>query len=716
MKMKSKIFGLGAKLALCCVAVLGTMTSCYEKEDLEVVTPDEVAAAEYYIGGVVTDATTGSAVSGATVTITGTGSVSNSSITTSNDGSFNTKVSTYGQYAVTVSCSNYYGYATSVAISKIADGEVAYYPVNIALNPTVTEEETKYNVTPDYKIQVYVADADGPVKDATVNIGVDKGTTDDAGIVKFETGITPGTYQAVITAEGYNQASASINVAQVTLTSTSTVEGTTEEVWTTASVIMSKTPEEEVEEEVADYYFFVKVQNAEGEALTGASVSITVDGKAYTTSSNEVVEAGYGYYTLTLKDHDIIAPTSLVTVTAMKSGYQAGTTAQIIYYVGKGETSNNNLTVTMVVPSDETAETGGSASYSFAEEDYSTASAIEGEAKNDLLAAAAAAGYTVDDNTVVAVVENGFSMTATSTVAELNADGSTSTSTVVVPDVISLDANTVIAFTGDAGPISVSRNAISEESESVAARIYEGTPDGAVFSNPLTITMPATTDEVESGDFDMNTMYYNATSGAWEVEADNYAEVSETGSNIVGKISHFSKFMFGFESSIATSDTIATSEVISYSAYTADVARIVTVKGTYDGGSAFNGNTPALSVAAQLPSFKSANQSYIKNLLLKLVKANNGNIVPANDYDAVSYSQDIEIPANTQISGFTLTKYEIQTTFTIQVVLAGSHTVVAVPVTMKKIVNYKLAYNKEAGHSHGHGDDLNAGGGIITFE
>ena len=58
MKMKSKFFGNGAKLALAVLAVCGTLfTSCYEKAEVDEAT--KPAPAKYYIAGTITDATTG---------------------------------------------------------------------------------------------------------------------------------------------------------------------------------------------------------------------------------------------------------------------------------------------------------------------------------------------------------------------------------------------------------------------------------------------------------------------------------------------------------------------------------------------------------------------------------------------------------------------------------------------------------------------------------
>ena len=72
MKMKSKLFGLGAKMALALLAVGMTVTSCYDSENVDIIQPDQPVAPKYYIAGNITDAETGDIVTNATVTIDGT--------------------------------------------------------------------------------------------------------------------------------------------------------------------------------------------------------------------------------------------------------------------------------------------------------------------------------------------------------------------------------------------------------------------------------------------------------------------------------------------------------------------------------------------------------------------------------------------------------------------------------------------------------------------
>ena len=70
MKMNSKFFGLGAKLALCLAVVMGTMTSCYEKEDIKTVIDTTPKTATYTISGTVYNYANLDVIKNATLTLT----------------------------------------------------------------------------------------------------------------------------------------------------------------------------------------------------------------------------------------------------------------------------------------------------------------------------------------------------------------------------------------------------------------------------------------------------------------------------------------------------------------------------------------------------------------------------------------------------------------------------------------------------------------------
>lgn len=122
MKMNCKFFGLGAKVALCFVAVLGTMTSCYEKEDIKTVIDTTPKTVTYTISGSVYDYANLQGVSNANVVVTKVGAEAPlKTVVTSADGQFaislpGLKDADRGDYSLTVTASGYKSRSTSISI------------------------------------------------------------------------------------------------------------------------------------------------------------------------------------------------------------------------------------------------------------------------------------------------------------------------------------------------------------------------------------------------------------------------------------------------------------------------------------------------------------------------------------------------------------------------------------------------------------------------
>ena len=133
MKMKSKIFGLGAKLALAFLAV-GTMTSCYDSENGDVTKPYVAPDPVYKVGGTITDVETGAALN-ATVKVNG-------SAVTVTDGVYLADA-VAGSNTVVVSMAGYNNdeaVERTVNIATVAAGQSATAVVNVAL--LKNQEET----------------------------------------------------------------------------------------------------------------------------------------------------------------------------------------------------------------------------------------------------------------------------------------------------------------------------------------------------------------------------------------------------------------------------------------------------------------------------------------------------------------------------------------------------------------------------------------------
>ena len=146
MKMKSKFFGLNAKLALAVLAVGAMFTGCYDSENGDVTKPYQPLPASYYVMGTITDAETGETLTDATVTVNG----ASVSLT---DGSYSTEAKV-GTNTVTVQHADYNNgelVTRTIDIKAVEDGQSYTAVVNVAL--------LKNEVTPpaEYEVDVKVA-------------------------------------------------------------------------------------------------------------------------------------------------------------------------------------------------------------------------------------------------------------------------------------------------------------------------------------------------------------------------------------------------------------------------------------------------------------------------------------------------------------------------------------------------------------------------------
>ena len=137
MKMKSKFFGLNAKLALAVLAVGTMFTSCYDSENGDVTKPYVAPDAVYSFQGVVTNNITGEGVEGATIAFTGavTGTA-----TTDAWGNYELTVTqkdgVAGTVNMAVSGADFEATTATVEIEKIGNGQSIVYFKNIVVNYT----------------------------------------------------------------------------------------------------------------------------------------------------------------------------------------------------------------------------------------------------------------------------------------------------------------------------------------------------------------------------------------------------------------------------------------------------------------------------------------------------------------------------------------------------------------------------------------------------
>lgn len=130
MEMKNVFSGLGAKLALALLAV-GTMTSCYEKEELNVEKTDDPIDPVYYIQGNVCDVETGKPLE-AKVTIKGPDGSSVYNATATN-GYFKYQTSTDGTYTVEADCDYFFTASKTVFFPAGNKNTVSVATVDFAL-------------------------------------------------------------------------------------------------------------------------------------------------------------------------------------------------------------------------------------------------------------------------------------------------------------------------------------------------------------------------------------------------------------------------------------------------------------------------------------------------------------------------------------------------------------------------------------------------------
>ena len=117
--MKSKLFGLGAKMALALLAVGMTVTSCYDSENVDIVAPTQPEPASYVIVGNVTDGATGAAITTATYSID-----NGNYVQVNGDGAFVIEDLTQGSHVVRVSAPTYTDAVRTIYLQATADGGV----------------------------------------------------------------------------------------------------------------------------------------------------------------------------------------------------------------------------------------------------------------------------------------------------------------------------------------------------------------------------------------------------------------------------------------------------------------------------------------------------------------------------------------------------------------------------------------------------------------
>lgn len=727
MKVKSKFFSFNAKLALMLVAICGMFASCYEKEEIDVPTPSTTPA-KYYVKGIVTDATTGAAMTAFTV---------NGQSFTSANGEYSLQLEATGVQTITIKADNYITLSKSIDVKALPNGETGTYVVDAALEPVAIDIPDPEYMTNQYNINGTLYDIDGN----KVKFAAGDKVTIEGQTVKYNVGestftvenVTPGNYIAFVNVAGYTK-----TYAQIVITEAPLKEGTgVNTIVTRANVVLQKIAEEPEPEPAAKYYIEGNIWGANNVIVDGATVEINLtNGQSFTPSINN------GYYKQEIPA-EYVGPTVLATVKVSKSTYYPFACSFLMVPVSAGQTSVSTVNITLIPINKDTTEDGsigGNTNLNPVENGKT-----EVKDKN-VIAQEEAAPVVKEDGTEVKVTVNDVldameeatgetvtadKITTVTTTTELNkdlvsdivnADGTVQQ----IKDIVSLPTSAVVIYTQNEGEgstvaqnINVSRDLATEKAEA-AVRTYEGTPKGIVFATPLNITFGSEIATTEKADYLLPVLYYNEISKTWVEDkvqgVVNYAMPQDNG-QFKAEIRHFSKFKFGFTSKIDKSKEEAplAEEFKPYPCFTGNYDQIITVKGQYKGGSRYIGNTPQLEADAKLTGVKETTKKHIVELLQKMIKADNMNILPQPNYKDVAFSQDMSISPNQQIEGFTITRSEKEITYSITVIKAD-RTPVTLTVTVASVVSYKIAPKQTPSHGHGHGDDLNTGGGIVDLD
>ena len=172
MKMKSKFFGINAKMALAALAVCGLFTSCYEKEEIDA---PKVANPVYVITGNLISVSTGEPVKKATVTIDG----AMSDVTFSNGAFSVTKTLSDEEvkddkvggktYTIKVVADGFNDTERVVYLAKVNKGEVSTANADIYLYDGSTQV-TEPTEQEEIKDKDTAAKAESAIKDAVTDV------------------------------------------------------------------------------------------------------------------------------------------------------------------------------------------------------------------------------------------------------------------------------------------------------------------------------------------------------------------------------------------------------------------------------------------------------------------------------------------------------------------------------------------------------------------
>ena len=216
-----------------------------------------------------------------------------------------------------------------------------------------------------------------------------------------------------------------------------------------------------------------------------------------------------------------------------------------------------------------------------------------------------------------------------------------------------------------------------------------------------------------------NLNVYYEINGVW-VKDTKGGKVTENNGTYTAEVYHFSRFKFSTVDYSCEIDVVGKSEASGeqkkaelkyYNGTNTNVEYPFELKGLRSGAKY---GTPLTEVFANSVAPAIAIK-YLENFLLS--EDGGYSELPGDDFKNVTLETLLTVPAHNNLTGATTT--ETIQTITYAMVFGGkSYTIVVDKLKDYTIVPsvYDYTHGHGIGHGHGHGDELNAGGGIITFE
>lgn len=165
--MKSKLFGFNAKMALAALAVCGTFTSCYEKEEVDYVPTPTLPDPEYaVVGSVYGKQADGSQKPLENITVTLTQGANTVTATTDVNGFYMIEDLTSGSCIVSVDAADYLKASRTIYLQSVGKGETSLATADFVLLSVNSSEVVPPVAVPEEPNKSEVAIQEEAVKEA----------------------------------------------------------------------------------------------------------------------------------------------------------------------------------------------------------------------------------------------------------------------------------------------------------------------------------------------------------------------------------------------------------------------------------------------------------------------------------------------------------------------------------------------------------------------